>query len=130
MKTRALYNSDCPVCDSEMCRYEAYSEKRDLPIAFDDLNNVDLSEWGVAEDEATRLLHVLHEGKLYVGTEAVLVLWEQMPRFRILARIGRLPVIYQIGDFLYTHVVARIIYMRHQRRKARGLVRSRIQRQS
>ena len=122
-RTRALYNSDCPVCDGEMCTYAAYSETRDLPIAFDDLNAIDLADWGVTEDEATRLLHVLHEGNLHIGFDAMLILWEQMPRYAWLARIGRLPVIYQVADWLYKHVVARIIYERHLRRKARGLVK-------
>jgi predicted DCC family thiol-disulfide oxidoreductase YuxK len=123
-KTRALYNSDCPVCDAEMCRYEAYSARRNLPIAYDDLNRIDLSEWGVTEDQATRLLHVLHNGQLHVGFDAMLVLWAQMPRFRMLARIGRVPGIFHICNWVYEHIVARIIYERHQRRKARGLIKT------
>lgn len=122
MQTRAFYNADCPICDAEMCAYDAYAQKQDLPITFEDLNKIDLNEWGVTEDEATRLLHVIHEGQLYSGTTAFLILWEQMPRYRLLAKIGRLPVIYQVADLLYVHVVARIIYNRHLRRKARGLI--------
>ena len=122
MQTRTLYNGDCPICDAEMCAYDAYAQKQGLPIAFEDLNKIDLSEWGVTEDEATRLLNVVHEGQLYSGTKAFLILWEEMPRYRLLAKIGRLPVIYQIADILYVHVVARIIYNRHLRRKARDLI--------
>lgn len=121
-RTRALYNSDCPVCDSEMCSYAAYAEQADLPIAFDDLNDGDLSRWGVSEDAATRLLHVLHDGQLHVGFDAMLVLWAQMPRYRMLARLCRVPGLFQVLDWTYANVVARIIYNRHQRRKARGLV--------
>ncbi|MEX0285179.1 MAG: thiol-disulfide oxidoreductase DCC family protein [Paracoccaceae bacterium] len=121
-ETRALYNSDCPVCNSEMCTYAAYSEKSNLPIAFDDLNQIDLAAWGVTEDEATRLLHVIHKGELHVGFDAMLILWEQMPRYRLLARIGRLPGLYQVLDWGYANLVARIIYNRHLRRKKRGLV--------
>lgn len=96
--------------------------KKELPITFEDLNKIDLNEWGVTEDEATRLLHVIHDGKLYAGTKAFLILWEQMPRYRLLAKIGRLPLIYHMADVLYVHLVARIIYNRHIRRKARGLI--------
>ena len=91
-------------------------------IAFEDLNKIDLKEWKVTEDEATRLLHVIHKEQLYVGTKAFLVLWEQMPRYRFLAKIGRLPGIFHIANFLYVHVVARVIYNRHIRRKSRGLI--------
>ena len=122
--TRALYNRDCPVCNSEMCAYSAYARSEELPLAFDDLNQIDLAQWGVSEDEATRLLHVLHEGQLYIGFDAVLILWEQMPKYRWMARVGRLPVLNQVLNWGYAHMVARIIYARHKRRQARGLIRA------
>jgi predicted DCC family thiol-disulfide oxidoreductase YuxK len=115
--TRALYNGDCPVCNSEMGVYAAYAERTALPIAFDDLNRCDLARWGVSEDAAARLLHVLHEGRLYVGFDAFLVLWDQMPRYRWLARIGRVPGLYHLLSWGYAHIVARVIYARHTRRR-------------
>lgn len=121
-KTRALYNGDCPVCSKEMCHYEAYSETQSLNLGFEDLNQIDLAEWGVSEDQATRLLHVLHNGELHVGWDAFLALWSQMPRYRFAARVGGWPVIYQLASWGYKHIVARVIYERHLRRKAQGLV--------
>lgn len=121
-KTRALYNGDCPICNTEMCHYAEYAEGAALNVGFEDLNKVDLAGWGVSEDEATRLLHVIHDGQLYVGWDAFLTLWSQMPRYRAAAWIGGLPVIKQIASWGYQHIVARIIYERHIRRKARGLV--------
>ncbi|MGX0904320.1 putative DCC family thiol-disulfide oxidoreductase YuxK [Roseovarius sp. MBR-79] len=118
--TRALFNGDCPVCKSEMAVYEGYAARAALPIAFDDLNRTDLDRWGVTEDEAARLLHVLHEGRLHVGFDAFLVLWDQMPRYRWLARIGRVPGVCHLCRWGYTHIVARIIYARHKRRQARA----------
>jgi hypothetical protein len=102
-----------------MCHYADYVSDHELPVAFDDLNKVDLAQWGVTEDEATRLLHVQHGGALFIGFEAFLVLWEQMPRYRILARLGRLPMIYQVCAWGYANVVARTIYLRHKRRQRR-----------
>lgn len=123
IETRALYNGDCPICDAEMCHYANYARGANLPIAFDDLTRTDLSAWGVTEDAATRLLHVLHNGKLHVGFDAFLVLWDQLPRYRWAARMCRTPGLYHLLDWGYEHVVARYIYMRHLRRKARGLVK-------
>lgn len=118
-ETRALFNGDCPVCNAEMCNYSAYSETQGLPIAFDDLNRTDLARWGVSEDRAARLLHVMQGGEVHVGFDAFLVLWDQMPKYRMLARIGRLPGIYQACSWGYAHIVARVIYERHKRRRAR-----------
>lgn len=119
-RTRALYNGDCPVCRSEMAVYEGYAERAALPIAFDDLNRTDLRQWGVTEDAAARLLYVLHDGRLHIGFDAFLVLWGQMPRYRWLARLGRVPGVYTICRWGYAHIVARIIYARHKRRQRRG----------
>ncbi|WP_425099981.1 thiol-disulfide oxidoreductase DCC family protein [Tropicibacter sp. S64] len=119
LPTRTLYNADCPVCNAEICHYADYAEGEALPLAFDDLNSTDLAAWGVTEDEAARLLHVLHEGRLYKGLDAFLILWEQMPRYRWMARIGRLPVIRPLASAAYTHILARIIYTRHVRRRAK-----------
>lgn len=121
-ETRALFNGDCPICSAEMCHYEAYSDAEALNLGFEDLNKIDLTEWGVTEDQATRQLHVIDEGQLYVGWDAFLALWSRMPRYRLAARVGGWPVIYQVAKWCYTHVVARMIYNRHQRRKAQGLV--------
>lgn len=124
-RTRALYNGDCPVCSAEMCRYEAVAQSKDLPIGFEDLTRIDLADWGVSEDQATRLLHVVHDGKLYVGFEAMCILWAQIPHMRWLARLCRLPVVFPVLDRIYEHGVARVIYNRHLRRKARGLTPAR-----
>lgn len=121
-RTRALYNSDCPICNAEMCHYQSVAEAKGLPIAFDDLNRIDLAEWGVSEDEATRLLHVLHDGKLHIGFDAMVLLWAQIPQMRLVARLCRLPGLFWVLDLGYKHIVARYIYARHLRRKARGLV--------
>ncbi len=121
-KTRALYNGDCPICDAEMCRYADIAETKGLSIAFDDLTDTGLEQWGVTEDEATRLLHVEHDGQLYIGFDAMVILWEQIPHMRWVARLSRLPVVHPILSWGYTHIVARWIYNRHLKRKARGLV--------
>lgn len=123
-RTRALYNGDCPVCSTEMCHYADYARDHDLPVGFDDLNVTDLARWGVTEDQAARLLHVLHEGRVYAGFEAFIVLWRQMPRYRWLARISALPGIFAVLSWGYRHIVARIIYARHLRRRARGQIGS------
>ena len=92
-----------------------------MPIAFDDLNVSDLGRWGVSADAAARLLHVIHDDRLHVGFDAILVLWEQMPRYRPLARLARLPGLFALLDWSYANVVARLIWLRHQRRGQLGL---------
>ncbi len=120
-RTRALYNGDCPICDAEICHYKGYADRAGLPIAFDDLNRTDLSAWGVTEDQAAQALHVQHDGQLHVGLAAFVVLWAQMPRYRWLARVARLPGVFAVLDWGYRRIAAPWLYRRHLRRKAQGL---------
>lgn len=117
--TKVLYNDDCPVCSFEINHYAAYARKNGLPIRFDDLNGPDLAAWGIDADAAARRLYVEHEGELYGGIPAFIVLWEQMPRYRLLARIVRLPLIRQVSSLAYDYALAPLIYRWHLRRMAR-----------
>lgn len=118
-RTRALYNGACPICDAEMCHYAGYARDAGLAIAFDDLNRTDLAAWGVTEDQAARVLHVLHDGRLHVGMAAFVVLWAQMPRYAWAARLARLPGVFGVLDWGYRRIAAPWLYRRHLRRKAK-----------
>lgn len=120
--TRVLFNADCPICNAEICHYQAYSEGQNLGIGFDDLNSDALENWGVDADTAARRLHVVHQGQLYAGIPAFLVLWQEMPRYRWLAKLIGLPGIKQLASLGYNHILAPAIYHRHKRRLARGKI--------
>lgn len=117
--TRVLYNAQCPVCSFEINHYAAYAKDQALPLRFDDLNVDELAEWGLTQDEAARRLHVLKDGELTAGIPAFLVLWQDMPRYRILARIVGLPGIKHLACAGYDWVLAPVIYRWHLRRQAR-----------
>ncbi len=104
--TSILYNANCPVCNFEIGRYARYAGKAGLPIRLDDLNTDARDRWWLDADTAARRLYVLHEGALTFGIPAFLVLWAQMPRFRLLGRIVGLPGIRQIANSAYDHVLA------------------------
>lgn len=118
-KTSVLYNAQCPVCNFEIGHYARYACKEGLPIRFDDLNTDARGEWGLDADTAARRLYVMHDGKLTSGVPAFLVLWAQMPRYRLLGRVIGLPGIRQIAGALYDHVLAPLIYQWHLRRLRR-----------
>ncbi|SHM09419.1 Predicted thiol-disulfide oxidoreductase YuxK, DCC family [Roseovarius litoreus] len=117
--TRVLFNADCPICNYEISHYATYSTARGLAIRFDDLNDCDLARYGVDKDAAARRLHVLHDGQVYAGIDAFLVLWRQMPRYRPLAKLVGLPIIRQLAAALYDHILAPALYSRHRRRVMR-----------
>ncbi len=123
-KTSVLYNATCPVCNFEIQHYARYAGENGLPISFDDLNSDAREGWGLDADTAVRRLYVLHDGKLTSGIPAFLVLWEQMPRYRLLAKVVGLPGIKQIASAAYDHVLAPVTYRWHLRRLGKQSARS------
>jgi len=123
-KTSVLYNANCPVCNFEIGHYARYAGKAGLPIRFDDLNTDARNQWGLDADTAARRLYVLHDGMLTSGIPAFLMLWAQMPRYRLLGRIVGLPGIRQIASAAYDHVLAPVIYRWHLRRLRRQTTRT------
>ena len=121
-ETEVLYNASCPVCSFEIDHYRSYAEKRALALRFDDLNACDLARWGLSADEAARRLYVRQGDVLLSGIPAFQVLWEEMPRYRWLARLTRVPGVYWLSCKTYDHVLAPLIYNWHRRRLARSTV--------
>ena len=119
MPTRILYNAQCPNCNAEICHYLEYAEKRGIVFGFDDLMQVDPIAYGVTQDQAARRLHILHEDRVLSGMDAFRVIWQQMPRYRWLGRITGLPLVKQIANAVYDHVLAPVLYASHKRRIAR-----------
>lgn len=123
-ETSVLYNANCPVCNFEIGHYARYACDQNLPIRFDDLNTDARRRWGLDADSAARRLFVLHAGELTSGIPAFLVLWSQMPRYRLLGRIVGLPGIRQIASAVYDRVLAPVIYLWHLRRVRRQTART------
>lgn len=117
--TRILYNADCPVCSFEINRYANRAKSENLPLKFEDLNTYDAAPYGITNDQAARRMHVLHQDKVYAGMDGFIVLWQQIPHLRWLARLCARPVIKPITDVIYDRIVAPIIYRWHLRRQAK-----------
>ena len=118
-ETKVLYNAQCPVCRFEIDHYRSYAQKSDLAIRFDDLNSDALSAWNITSDQAACRLYVEHKGQLYSGIPAFIMLWHEMPRYRILGRIVDLPVIHWIACKVYDLALAPAIYRWHLYRQRR-----------
>jgi predicted DCC family thiol-disulfide oxidoreductase YuxK len=118
--TEVLYNAQCPVCSFEIDHYRAYADKRALPLRFDDLNGCDLARWGLSADQAARRLYVRQGDQLLSGIPAFIVLWREMPRYRVLAKMASLPGIHRVSCIIYDHALAPLIYRWHLRRQAKA----------
>ncbi len=114
--TTVLFNGDCKICNKEICVYQTYGAGRGLPIDFKDINAIDLAPLGLTRNETARQLHVIKNFELFKGVKAFVVLWNEMPRYRFLAKIFSLPVVTDLAQFFYYHIIARYLYARDIKR--------------
>ena len=119
--TEVLYNASCPLCHREIGHYAKLSEKSALPIRYDDLDDPDkLAAWNITAEDAAKRLHVRKDGQIYGGLPAFIVLWQEIPQTKWLARLFGLPGVHQFGACVYDHVLAPLLYRWHQFRHRRG----------
>ena len=116
LSTTVLFNGDCEICSKEIFVYQSYGASEGLPIDFKDINNTDLNPFGLTRDETARQLHVLKNSELFVGVEAFVILWNEMPRYRFLAKIFSLPGVGKVAQFVYYHIISRYLYKRDVKR--------------
>lgn len=112
-----LYNETCPVCAAEIDHYRAHAEARTIPLAFLPLSEA--ARFGLSEEQAARRLHVMKGGRLLSGVPAFIALWEEMPRWRPLARIVGSPGVRHAAGFVYDRILAPALYAAHLRRRRR-----------
>tara|TARA_Y100001954_G_C15670864_1_gene532654 strand:- start:284 stop:703 length:420 start_codon:yes stop_codon:yes gene_type:complete len=116
LSTTVLFNGDCEICSKEICVYQSYGASQELQIDFRDINVTDLNALGLTRDETARQLHVIKNSELFVGVKAFIVLWNEMPKYRFLAKIFSLPGMERLAQFFYYHVISLYLYKRDSKR--------------
>ena len=114
--TIVLFNGDCKICSKEICVYQTYGAGRELPIDCKDINAIDLAPFGLTRNETARQLHVIKNYEIFKGVKAFVVLWNEMTRYRFLAKIFSLPGVTGVAQFFYYHIIARYLYVRDIKR--------------
>lgn len=97
-----FYDSRCPLCAREIAYYKRIDTQRQ--IHFQPLIEAPgtLLYLGVSQVQALQKLHALDtEGRLHIGVDAFILIWQQLPHWRALARVLQLPLLKQIAEFTY-----------------------------
>jgi predicted DCC family thiol-disulfide oxidoreductase YuxK len=99
---RVFYDGKCGLCRREIEHY-----KRIAPVGvFDWVDiTVDASSFerlGVAYADGLKLLHVQDtQGKMHVGVDAFILIWRQIPRWRVLVTIVGAAFIRPVAGIAY-----------------------------
>lgn len=113
------YNGACPICRPEVEHYKRSAEASGVEgLEFVDImaSNEKLEAQGISLDDAARSFTVIDaNGKVHQGVDAFILLWQRLPRFRLMASILSVQPIKWTAQLVYNHVVAPVLYWTNKR---------------
>ena len=109
---KVFFNNSCSICRSEINIYIKQGIKQ---LEWIDITNNKIAEQDTqkTDKDLLRRLHVKSDGKIYAGAKAFIILWDKMPKFKLLGKILSLPIIYHIFSFTY-EIVAFFLYIKNK----------------
>ena len=113
MAIKVYFNDSCNICRLEINHYKKIA---DSSLEWVDItNNEDaLVKTSKTQAELLRRLHVKKDGKIFSGAKAFLLVWKNIPKYKILYLILRLPIIFQIFSISY-EIIAFFLYLKNRK---------------
>jgi len=99
-----LYDGACPLCRREIAVYrDLHPLQAGSTVSFTDISNSAVAlPSGTTREQLLARFHVEHsDGRLENGADAFISLWERLPYWRWLARVGRLPGVAGVMEIAY-----------------------------
>ena len=110
---KVYFNNSCKICKTEIDLYK--KEKIDQINWIDITNNKKAKiETNKNYKQLMRRLQVEKDGKIFSGAKAFLLVWKNIPKYRILYSILSLPIIFQIFTIRY-EIIAFFLYLKNKK---------------
>ena len=107
------FNNSCKICKAEIDLYKKEKVKQINWIDITD-NQSARSDTNKNYKELLRRLHVKKDGKIFSGAEAFLIVWKNIPKYKFLYSIFKLPIIFQIFSLGY-EIIAFFLYLKNRK---------------
>jgi|TARA_B100000242_G_scaffold26671_1_gene16255 predicted DCC family thiol-disulfide oxidoreductase YuxK len=110
---KVYFNNSCKICKTEI---DLYKKENIEEIDWIDITNNNSAELETSKDkkQLLRRLHVKDGDKIIQGAAAFLVVWKKIPKYRILYRILKLPIIFNLFSLFY-EVIAFFLYLKNKK---------------
>lgn len=97
-----FYDGQCGLCQKEIRYYQSIAPDHLFDWQDITVNKKVLEEVGISYDKALRLFHAQDaSGQIYIGVDAFILIWRQLPKWRILAMFVSLPLVKQLTNLAY-----------------------------
>ena len=108
---KVLFNDSCSICSKEINHYKSLENN----IKWIDINDLSLASKlsGKSHKELLRRLHVVKDNEVYSGVRSFTIMWLNIPKYKWLASVVTLPIVYHISIVLY-EVIAFFLYIKNK----------------
>lgn len=97
-----FYDGKCGLCRREIEHYKRIAPDGTFDWTDITIDSTSLEKLGVSYTDGLKLLHATDtQGNLHIGVDAFILIWREMPRWRVLAAIVSLPFARVIAKKLY-----------------------------
>jgi len=98
------YDGKCGLCRREISHYQRIAPEGLFNWVEITSNPAPFTAKGFRVEEGLKALHVEDDaGKMHIGVAAFIVIWQKLPRWRLLAVLASLPLILPLLEFCYCH---------------------------
>ena len=110
---KVYFNNSCKICKAET---QFYKKEKIQEIDWIDITNNSsaIKETSKNSKELLRRLHVKDGEKVLEGAEAFLLVWKNIPKYKFLYKIFKLPIIFSIFSILY-EIIAFFLYLKNKK---------------
>ena len=110
---KVYFNNSCKICKAEI---DLYKKEKIQEIDWIDItdNTLATKETSKNSKELLRRLHVKEGEKVSQGAEAFLILWKRIPKYKILYKFLKMPIIFNLFSFGY-EIIAFFLYLKNKK---------------
>ena len=110
---KVYFNNSCKICKAEI---DLYKKEKIQDIDWIDITNNSLAKEETSKNskELLRRLHVKDGEKVLEGAEAFLLVWKKIPKYKILYKFFKLPIVYHLFYVGY-EIVAFFLYLKNKK---------------
>ena len=110
---KIYFNQSCSICNSEINYYK--NKIKNPLIQWVNINdNISAYiETKKTKDQLMRRMHAMVNGELIAGAKVFLIIWNEIDRFKTLAKILKQPILFQVFFIIY-EAIALPLYLKNK----------------
>jgi len=101
---KVFYDGKCGLCSKEINHYKRICNKKKFDWVDISRKSKALSEFGISQSQGLMYLHAtVDDKKIFIGVDAFILIWKNLPRWKYLAFFVNLPLIKTICSIIYKY---------------------------